>query len=78
MSVPLDAILALATAGIGLVSTFFGVKYQNAANLVSTKTAQIGDLTSQINKIVVAAKDSKIDENAFQAMIDDVYKLISK
>jgi len=78
MSVPVDAILALATAGIGLVSTFFGVKYQNAATLASTKTAQLTDLTTQINKIVVAAKDSKIDETAFQEMIDDVYKLINK
>lgn len=77
MSVPVDAIATVAVAVIGLVSTVLGIKYQQAASVAASKAQDLADLATLANKVIVAAKDTKIDEPAFQAVVDDLHKLVN-
>ena len=67
--------IPLATAIVGLITTLlaakYGVKYQQAKS-------KIGKLGELFDTIYEAAKDDKVTEEEFQAIVDKVKALMDK
>jgi predicted neutral ceramidase superfamily lipid hydrolase len=68
-------LITLATAIIGLISTVVAAKYGVQYQKAKSKAAKIVDL---INTVYDAAKDDKVTEEEFQAIVDKVKVLVEK
>jgi hypothetical protein len=75
--ISIDVVVPIVVATLGLISTVLGAKYSNAMNKASKATETLSDLTLNVNKVIIAAKDAKVDENSFQAIVDDINKLVN-
>lgn len=67
-----EGIVAIIVAVIGLVGTYLGAKYGKQYQAVKSKVIQVADILDVVNE---AAKDDKVTEEEFQAIMDAAMKL---